>query len=133
VDEVDLVALAVPEEVVHRLGGTHERDLDVVVPHQQPTAGDLVALGLEPPGPEVPVRVCVRHPFLALDRLEVAQLLHAAGRGEVVQDRLVAGEALEAHDLLGQERPVLAELDVPLAREITEALVERHRREDTPG
>jgi hypothetical protein len=45
----------------------------------------------------------------------------------VVEDRLVAGEALEAHHLLGEERPVVAELDVALARNVAEALVERHR------
>ena len=76
------------------------------------------------------MRVRVRHPLLALDRLEVADLLDAAGRLEVVQDRLVPGEALEAHHLLGEERPVLAELDVPLARDVAEALVERHGAED---
>src|ERR671930_570597 len=41
----------------------------------------------------------------------------ARGR-EVVEDRLVAGEALEAHDLLGEERAVVAKLDVPLTREV---------------
>ena len=51
---------------------------------------------------------------------------HAARRLEVVEDRLVPGEALEAHDLLGQQRPVVAELDVALARDVAEALVHRH-------
>ena len=46
----------------------------------------------------------------------------------MVEDRLVAGEALEAHHLLGQERAVVAELDVPLARNVAEALVEGHGR-----
>jgi hypothetical protein len=50
------------------------------------------------------------------------------GRLEVVQDRLVPGEALEAHDLLGQEPPVLAEDDVALARELSAPLVEGHVR-----
>jgi hypothetical protein len=44
----------------------------------------------------------------------------------VVEDRLVPDEALEAHDLLGQEGAVVAELDVPLARNAAEALVRRH-------
>ncbi len=44
VDEDDLVALAVPEEVVHPLLRAAERDLDVLVPHEEPAAGDLVAL-----------------------------------------------------------------------------------------
>jgi hypothetical protein len=79
-----------------------------------------------------PVLVGLRHPLLAHDRLEGADLLHAAGRLEVVEDRLVAGEALEAHHLLGQERAVVAELDVPLARNVAEALVEGHRGKDTP-
>ena len=46
------------------------------------------------------------------------ELLDAARRLEVVQDRLVPGEALEAHDLLGQEPAVLAEHDVALARDL---------------
>src|SRR5256885_9310418 len=50
----------------------------------------------------------------------------AAGRLEVVEDRLVAGEALEPHHLFGEERAVVAELDVALARNVSEALVERH-------
>jgi hypothetical protein len=86
---------------------------------------DLVARGLDPERLEVPVRVRVRHPLLALDRLEVAELLDAAGRGEVVEDRLVPGEALEAHDLLGQEGPVVAELDVALARNVAADLETR--------
>jgi hypothetical protein len=45
---------------------------------------------------------------------------------QVVEDRLVADEPFEAHDLFGEERAVVAELDVPLARDIAEALVERH-------
>ena len=44
----------------------------------------------------------------------------------MVEDRLVPGEALEAHDLLGEERAVVAKLNVPLAREVAEALVEGH-------
>src|SRR5207302_8335479 len=71
VDEDDLVTLAVPVEALHGLRRTAERDLDVLVPHQQPSARDLVALGRDVPRPEVTVRVCVRHPLVALDRLEL--------------------------------------------------------------
>jgi len=74
------------------------------------------------------VRVLVGDPLVALDRLEVTEFVHAARRGQVVEDRLVPGEALEAHDLLGEQRAVVAELHVPLARDVTEALVERHGR-----
>ncbi len=68
----------------------------------------------------------VRQPFLALDRLEAGEVHHAARRVEVVQDRLVAGEPLEPHHLLGEERAVVAKLDVALPRNVAEALVERH-------
>jgi hypothetical protein len=74
----------------------------------------------------VTVRVPLGHPLVALERLELGHLLDAAGRVEVVEDGLVAGEALEAHDLLGQERAVLPKLDVALARQAAEALVRRH-------
>ena len=133
VDEDHLVALAVAEEVVHRAGRPAERDLDVVVPHQQAAAGDLVAGGLGVERLEVQVPVLLRHPLLALDRLEAAELHDAAGRLEVVEDRLVAGEPLEAHHLLGEERPVVAELDVALARNVAEALVERHGDSVSPS
>jgi hypothetical protein len=64
---------------------------------------------------------------LALDLLEVAELHHPARRLQVVEDRLVADEALEPHDLFGQERAVVAELNVPLSRNGSESLVEGHR------
>jgi hypothetical protein len=133
VDEDALVALAVPEEGLHPLGRAAERDLDVVVPHQEPSAADRVAAGRDVGGLEVPVRVRVGHPLVALDRLERAELLDAAGRLEVVQDRLHPGEALHAHDLLGQERAVVPELDVALARDVAEALVERHGERISPA
>ena len=125
-DEDHLVALAVAVEEIHRLGGARERDLDVRVPHQQAPPGDRVASFVDAVGLEVPVRVGVRDPLVALDRLEVPELTNAAGRLKVVEDRLVPGEPLEPHHLLGQERPVVAELDVPLARNVAEALVHRH-------
>ena len=128
VDEDDLVSLAVPEEVVHRAVGPAERDLDVVVPHERPAPVDLVALGIDVVGVHPAVRVGLGDPLLALDRREGAELLHAARRFEVVEDRLVAGEALEAHHLFGEEPSVLAKDDVPLARDVPAALVERHGR-----
>ena len=63
----------------------------------------------------MPVRVRVRHPLLAHDRLELAELDHAARRLEVVEDRLEAREALEAHHLFGEERAVVAVHDVTLS------------------
>jgi hypothetical protein len=70
--------------------------------------------------------VAVGHPFLALDGLEVADLLHPAGRLEVVEDRLVSREPLEPHHLLGQERAVLPKLDVALAGKTSELLIHGH-------
>ena len=126
VDEDHLVPFAVPEEVLHLLGGPAERDLDVRVPHQEPAAGDLVAAGLDALGVHHPVLVGLRHPLLTHDRLELADLLHTAGRLQVVEDRLVPGEALEPHHLFGEQGAVVAELDVALARNVAETLVERH-------
>jgi hypothetical protein len=128
VDEVDLVALAVPEEVVHRLARADERDLDVVVPHQKLATRDLVALGLVP---NVLKCRCACASGTHSSRSigwNSPELLHAAGRDQVVQDRLVAGEALEAHHLLGQESSVVAELDVALRGNLASALVRRHRQ-----
>ena len=126
VDEDDLVALAVPEEVVHRGVRPAERDLDVRVPHQGPPAADLVAAGLDVPGVHAAMRVRLGDPFLALDRRELAELLHAAGRFQVVQDRLVAREPLEPHHLFGEEASVFAKDDVTLAGNVAATLVERH-------
>jgi hypothetical protein len=126
VDEDDLVALAVAEEVVHRLRGPAERDLDVVVPHQRPAAGDLVTGGVDAVRREMTVRVLLRQPLVAHDRLEAGEVHDAAWRVQVVEDRLVAGEALEPHHLFAEQRPVLPKLHVALARDVAEALVERH-------
>ncbi len=126
VDEDALVALAVPEEVVHLLGGAAERDLDVVVPHQDAAAGDLVAFRVDPVGVEMAVRVRFGNPLVALDLLERAELLDTARALEVVQDRLHPGEALQAHDLFGQERPVVPKLRMPLPGHRTKTLVEGH-------
>src|SRR5215216_5033611 len=87
---------------------------------------DLVAPGLDPDRLEVPVCVGIRDPLVALDRLEVTELLDPAGGGEVVEDRLVPGEPLEAHDLFGQEAAVVAELDVALARDVAADLIRGH-------
>ena len=126
-DEDHLVAFAVAEEVVHRLARAAERDLDIVVPDEHASAADLVALRGNAAGLEVPVSVLGGEPLLALGRHERSQLLHATRRMQVVEDRLVTAEPLEAHHLLGQERPVVAELHVPLARNRAKSLVERHR------
>src|SRR5262249_6528396 len=128
VDEDDLVALAIAEEVVHRPIRPAEGDLDIGVPHEGSPARDLVALRADVVRVLEPVRVRLGDPLLAFNRRERPELLHAARRLEVVEDRFVAREALEAHDLLGQEPAVLAEHDVALARELPARLVEGHRR-----
>src|SRR5581483_6445825 len=120
------------EEVVHRVGGAANRDLDVVVPHQELTAADGVACRRHVPGAEVSMRMGVRHPLVADDRLELAALDHSARRLEVVEDRLEAGEALEAHHLLRQERPVVPGDDVALPGQLAETLVERHEWRISP-
>ena len=58
-----------------------------------------------------------------LDRLEVARLGDPARRLEVVEDRLVAREALVAHHLLDQQPAVVAELGVALAGDVPEPVV----------
>ena len=50
---------------------------------------------------------------------EVADRLYAAGRLQVVEDRLVAGEPLEPHHLFGEQGAVVAELDVALAGNVS--------------
>ena len=63
-----------------------------------------------------------RDPLLALDRRERPQFGHPARRLQVVEDRFVAGEPLEPHHLLGQQRPVLAKRDVALGGDARRAL-----------
>ena len=123
VHEQHLVALAVAVVVVVPDVGTADRDLHVAVPHQQAAAHHRVALRLDPARVDQVVRVRVRHPLHALDRLELAERHHAAGGLEVVEDRLVAGEALEPHHLLGEQGAVVAEGRVALARHAAAALV----------
>ncbi len=50
----------------------------------------------------------------------------------MVQDRLEAGEALEAHHLFGEERPVVAGDDVTFPGQLAESLVKRHEWRISP-
>ena len=121
-----LVALAVAIEAVELLHGLADRHLEVAVEHQEAPAAQRVAARLHRIGVGQPVHVRVGHPFVALDRAELADRVEPAGRVQVVEDRLVAGEALVAHDLLGEERragAVPAHLHVALAGDLAEALV----------
>src|SRR5579862_2975049 len=133
VHEYDLVALPVPEEVVHRLARAAQRDLDVVVPHEEPPSVDRVARRRAFPRAEVAMCMRIGHPLLAHDRLELAELDHAARRLEVVEDRLEPREALEPHHLFGEKCPVVAEHDVSLPRKFAETLIERHAWRISPG
>ena len=71
----------------------------------------------------------VGDPLLVLDRGELAGIGDPAGRLDVVEDRLVPREALEAHHLLDQQasaavaRAVLPELAVALGRDLAELVV----------
>ena len=137
----DLVALAVSVEALERLGRLRDRDLDVAVPHQQAPARERVTARLDRLGVREPVDVRLRHPLLALDRAERADLVEPAGRLQVEQDRLVAREALVAHHLLDEQRrrgadlaslaapplAVLAHLDVTLGWDLSETRVTHQR------
>ena len=80
----------------------------------------------------VAVLVCVGHPLVAHDRVERAQLLRAAGRREVVQDRLVP---------VKPSRPITSSvISVPFSRywmwrfgDVSEAQVEGHARRIPPA
>ena len=123
-DEDDLVALAVAVEVVGLALGDAHADLDVGVVLQHPPAEH--ACPRTAPGPCVCVSRCTwvsgTHSSSSI-LLELADVLHAAGREQVVEDRLVAGEALEAHDLLDEQvlGLLIAELHVPLGRDAAQA------------
>ena len=126
-DEDDLVALAVAVEVVGLALGHAHADLDVGVVLQHPSAQHAVAHRLQLHRVREPVHVRVGHPLLELDLRELADVLDAAGREQVVEDRLVAGEALEAHDLLDEQGAfpfsvlLIAELHVPLGGDAAQA------------
>ncbi len=135
VDEDHLVALAVAVEVV-RLGlGDADPDLDVVVVLEHLAAEDRVAHRGHAHRVGEPVHVRLGHPLLELDRRELADVLHPARRPQVVEDRLVAGEALEPEDLLDQQRRLavvgrrlrVAELHVPFLRHLAQAVVTHQR------
>ncbi len=122
-DEENLVALAVSVEAVALLSGLRDRDFDVAVPLKEAPRREEVAAGLDGVGVGQAVDVRVRHPLVADDRLEVANFGHPARRVEVVEDRLVSGEALEAENLFDQELAVSPELDVSLRRDLAELRV----------
>ncbi len=127
VDVDDLVALAVAVEAVHRLRRLADRGLDVAVPHQQAPPGDRVAPRRDRAGVGQPVHVGVGHPLLALDRPERPDPVEPAGGVQVVEDRLVAAEALVAEDLLDEQAPIAVapapHLGVTLGRDLSEAHV----------
>ena len=78
-DEDDLVALAVAEEVVRLALGQADRDLDVGVVLEHPPAEHGVALGASAVRVREPVHVRVGHPLLAHDRRERADLADRQG------------------------------------------------------
>src|SRR5206468_2933893 len=104
-------------------GGTAERYLDVVVVHEQPPPPDGVALRRDTARAEQVVAVCLGHPLLALQRLEATELVHPAWGLKVVEDRLVAREALEPHHLLREESAVVTKRHVALAGDLAAGLV----------
>ena len=71
-----------------------------------------VAAGLDRRRIREAVDVRVGHPLLADERAELADPVQPARRVQVVEDRLVAAEALVAEDLL-DEQPAIAVLAAP--------------------
>ena len=134
VDVDDLVALAVAVKALLGLGRLGDGDLDVVVVHQQLAPGDGVAARGRAVDVGEAVDVGVGDPLLAADRGEAADLRQPARRVQVVEDRLVAAEALVAEDLLGQQRraaPSRRTCDVALGGDLTEAQI-AHASHRTP-
>jgi hypothetical protein len=128
VDEQHLVALAVAIEGVELLRRLADGDLNVVVEHQDAAPEDRVAGGAQRRGVRQPVHVRVGDPLVQRERLERADLGDVAGRAHVMEDRLVAGEALVAHDLLDEQPAILvAELGMALGRQIAHRDVPHQR------
>ncbi len=90
--------------------------------------------GSMPGREQVAMDVGVGHPLRVLDRRELAGLRDPARGFEVVEDRLVAREALVAHHLLDEQAAAavgggvaVAELGVALGRDLAEAHVAHQR------
>ena len=113
-----LVALAVAVEAVERVGWLADRYLEIAVEHQEAAAVDRIAAGFDWAQIGQPVHVRLGRPLLALERSQGADLGDAAGRMDVVEDRLVAREPLVAHHLFDEQTTVVAHLRVPLARDL---------------
>jgi hypothetical protein len=122
-DEDHLVPLAVAVEGLGLRVRPADRELQVRVPHQAAPARNRIAFGRHPAGHQVPVDVGFGDPLAVLDGRVLVRLRDPARRLEVIEDRLVARESLEAHHLLDQQPPVVAELDVALARDVSKLLV----------
>ena len=126
-DVEDLVALAVAVEALELLVGLADGDLEIAVEHQEAAAAHRIAAGHDRLRVGQPVHVR-RYPLVAHDGAEFADRVEPAGRVEVVEDRLVAREALVAHDLLDQQPPAsvaggLADRYVPLGGDLAPAFV----------
>ena len=127
VNEDQLVAVRIAVPVVHRLHRSHDRDAQVRVGQQRHPAPDGVAGRPDARRPYQPV------PQRAL--WLVAQLVPVGGedafdlgrRPDVIEERLDAGEAMDAHHLLVVQGAVgLPELRVALVRHLAAPDVVAH-------
>ena len=132
---LDVDALVTDRVAVERRGlgpGDHVGDADVVVGQDEPTAGDRVRAGRpleEPVQPEVS-----RLERVVGDPRLVGELPHVGaddrrGHPAVIEQRGVGREALLPHQLLVVQPAFgVAELGVPLGRDLADLPVVRHLR-----
>src|SRR5688572_13734884 len=127
VDEDGLVAVREPVPVLHGLPGPRHRDYDVRIRHEGDPAPHRVPVRLQRAGAH---EAMSQRPRLLEGDLDAAlhlELLDARRRVQVVEERLVPGEAADPEELLVMKRAVgLPELRVSLVRDLSQPVIVRH-------
>jgi hypothetical protein len=88
--EQDFVAFAIAVVTVSEFGWSAKPDLDVVVPHEEPTTAHQASLSLEVGSVEEMVLMLVGQPLPLVDRNEATERHDPAWGLEVIKDGVVA-------------------------------------------
>ena len=127
VDKEHVVACAVFVPVIHRLVGAGDGQHDLAVAHHRQARFDSIAARRRGDGPKMAVP---QRPLLLVCNLRALHRLHPLDlcrRPQVINQRLRARKAVDAHQLLVIQRAVrLAKLGMAFVGELAEAVVVGH-------
>ena len=127
VNEVQLVALAVPVEIVHARGGPTDGERDVGVPQQDLPRLDGIGAGPGVAGEQVMVAERLARGERNLRVAHFPDALHQGRSVVVIEQGAHAAETLAPHELLAEQRAVgLPELGVALVGDEPQGVIHGH-------